>query len=66
MILENPTSWTSSSEARYRAKFLIFFKSLEEEETQIEIDMGKEVLADQKMSILMRQSMEDRKFWFNE
>ena len=28
--------------------------------------MGEEVPADQKMSILMRQSMEDGKFWFNE
>lgn len=28
--------------------------------------MGKEVPPDQKMSILMRQSMEDGKFWFNE
>lgn len=66
LILENPTSWTSSGEARYQAKFLIFLKSLEEEEVQREIEMGREVPQDQKMSILMRQSMEDGKFWFNE
>lgn len=66
LILENPTSWTSSDEARYQTKFLIFLKSLEEAEAQREIDMGEEVPADQKMSILMRQSMEDGKFWFNE
>lgn len=28
--------------------------------------MSEEVPPDQKMSILIRQSMEDRKFWFNE
>ena len=66
LILENPTSWTSSGEARYQTKFLIFLKSLEEEEAQREIEMGEEVPQDQKMSILMRQSMEDGKFWFNE
>ncbi|KAH9211485.1 kinase-like domain-containing protein [Leptodontidium sp. 2 PMI_412] len=66
LILENPTSWTSSDKARYQTKFLIFLKSLEEAEAQREIDMGEEVPADQKMSILMRQSMEDGKFWFNE
>jgi hypothetical protein len=66
LILEPPTSWTSSSEARYHTKFLIFLRSLEEEEAQRKIEMGEEVPADQKMSILMRQSMEDGKFWFNE
>ncbi|KAI9733758.1 MAG: hypothetical protein M1818_007172 [Claussenomyces sp. TS43310] len=66
LILENPTSWTSSSEARYQTKFLIFLKSLEEEEAQREIEMGEEIPPDQKMSILMRQSMEDGKIWFNE
>jgi hypothetical protein len=66
LILEIPTSWTSSGEARYRTKFLIFLKALEEEETQREIEMGNEVPLDQKISILMRQSMEGGKFWFNE
>jgi hypothetical protein len=66
LILENPTSWTTSGEARYKKNFLIFLKSLEEEEAQREIEMGKEVPPDQQMSILMRQSMEDGKFWFNE
>jgi hypothetical protein len=66
LILERPTSWTSSGEARYRAQLLVFLKSLEEEEAQREVEMGEEVPADQKMSTLMRQSMEDGKFWLNE
>ncbi|KAF4624225.1 hypothetical protein G7Y89_g13947 [Cudoniella acicularis] len=66
LILENPTSWTSSGEARYQTHFLIFLKALEGEEAQREIEMGPEVPPDQKMSILMRQSMENGSFWFNE
>ncbi len=66
LILENPTSWTTSGEARYQKKFLMFLKSLEEEEAQRQIKMGEEVPADQRMSVIMRRSMEDGKFWFNE
>lgn len=66
LILANPTSWTNRSEALYKAKFPIFLKSLEEEEAQREKKMAITVPADQKMSTLMRQSMEDGKFWFNE
>jgi hypothetical protein len=66
LILSNPTSWTSRSETLYKAKFLIFLKSLEEEEAQREKEMAIKVPADQRMSILMRRSIEDRRFWFNE
>jgi hypothetical protein len=66
LILANPTSWTNRSEALYKAKFSIFLKSLEEEEAQREKEMAITVPADQRMSTLMRQSMEDGKFWFNE
>jgi len=66
LILQNPTSWTSSSEALYQQKFLVFLRSLEEEEVQQEIEMGSNVRSDEKLSYLMRQSMEDGKFWFNE
>jgi hypothetical protein len=66
LILQNPTSWTSSNEALYQQKFLVFLRSLEEEEVQREIEMGSNVRSDEKLSYLMRQSMEDGKFWFNE
>ncbi|KAH8702851.1 kinase-like domain-containing protein [Phaeosphaeriaceae sp. PMI808] len=66
LILEDPTSWTASGEVRYREKFQIFLKSLEDEEAQREIETGTEVLPEEKMSVLMRQSMENGEFWFNE
>lgn len=44
----------------------MFLRSLEEEEVQQEIEMGSNVRSDEKLSYLMRQSMEDGKFWFNE
>jgi hypothetical protein len=65
LILQNPTSWTSSSEALYQQKFLVFLRSLEEEEVQLEIEMGNNVRWNEKLSYLMRQSMENGKFWFN-
>ena len=66
LILSNPTSWTSSSEGLYQQKFLIFIKSLEKEEVEREIETGDKVQPDEKLSYLMRQSMQDGKFWFNE
>ncbi|TID12859.1 Protein kinase-like (PK-like) [Venturia nashicola] len=66
LILEEPTSWTTSSEARYQAKFQVFLQALEDEEAQMEIKRGTQDLPEEKMSVLMRQSMEDGKFWFNE
>ncbi|KAH8819395.1 kinase-like domain-containing protein [Xylogone sp. PMI_703] len=66
LILERPTSWTSSSEARYHEKFQLFLECLEEEETLIVKGMNEVIPSDQKMSILMRQSMEEGKLWYNE
>jgi len=65
LILANPTSWTNRSEAPYKTKFSIFLKSLEEEEAQRGKEMAITVQANQRMSTLMRQSMEDGRFWFN-
>jgi hypothetical protein len=66
LILEDPTSWTTSGEIRYQKKFQIFLKSLEDEEAQREIETGTEVQPEEKVSVLMRQSMENGEFWFNE
>jgi hypothetical protein len=36
LILENPTSWTTSGESLYQTKFLLLLKSLEDEEVERE------------------------------
>jgi len=62
LILENPTSWTDRSEALYKAKFPLFLRALEEEEVR----RGTRLPPEHRMSGLMRRSVEDGKFWFNE
>jgi hypothetical protein len=60
--LKEPISWTNFDEARYQARFQLFLKALEEEEAQMEGFLGE------KMSSLIRKSMEDGEFglmnWF--
>lgn len=66
LILERPNSWTSNGMASYNAKFLIFIKSLRDEEAKREKEGHLNFPEDQRMSTLMSRSMDDGKFWFEQ
>jgi hypothetical protein len=51
--------------SQYKSQFQKFVKILEEVESQRQRDMGT-TLSGEKMSSLMRKSMDDGKFWFHE
>ncbi|TIA81986.1 hypothetical protein D6C76_02613 [Aureobasidium pullulans] len=60
LILERPTSWTQNGENRYKENFTIFLQCLGEEEEKRQ----NQIPEDQRMSTLMRQSLDDGTFWF--
>lgn len=56
--------WTSDSIASYKAKFGILLRALEDEEEAWEGRGGSSTPVEQRMSTLMRCSMESGKFWY--
>ncbi|TIA07989.1 hypothetical protein D6C80_09482 [Aureobasidium pullulans] len=60
LILERPTSWTENGENHYKENFTIFLQCLGEEEEKRQ----NQIPEDQRMSTLMRQSLDDGTFWF--
>ncbi|OBT80281.1 hypothetical protein VF21_00578 [Pseudogymnoascus sp. 05NY08] len=71
LLIKKPIHWDVedlphiSYLSQYKSQFQIFVKILEEVESQREQDMGT-TLTGEKMSSLMRKSMNDGKFWFHE
>ncbi|TIA29420.1 hypothetical protein D6C79_09944 [Aureobasidium pullulans] len=62
LILERPTSWTENGENHYKENFTIFLQCLCEEEEKRQ----NQTPEDQRMSTLMRQSLDDGTFWFTQ
>ncbi|THY08716.1 hypothetical protein D6D01_09620 [Aureobasidium pullulans] len=62
LILERPNSWTEDGESRYKENFAIFLQCLGEEEEKRQ----NQIPEDQRMSTLMRQSLDDGTFWFTQ
>ncbi|OBT85240.1 hypothetical protein VE02_05213 [Pseudogymnoascus sp. 03VT05] len=71
LLIKIPIHWDAedlphiSYLSQYKSQFQIFVKILEEVESQRERDVGT-TLTGEKMSSLMRKSMDDGKFWFHE
>jgi hypothetical protein len=72
LLIKKPIDWVvrdpplESYFSQYKSYFEKFVKILEEEERKRLKDAPMTSSADEKMSSLMRQSMDDGKFWFHE
>ncbi|OBT61997.1 hypothetical protein VE03_08291 [Pseudogymnoascus sp. 23342-1-I1] len=71
LIIKKPIHWDAEDRpqipylSQYKSQFQKFVQILEEVESQRERDAGT-TSAGEKMSSLMRKSMDDGKFWFHE
>jgi hypothetical protein len=72
LLIKKPIDWDMGDRplvsflSQYKTRFQKFVQILEEEEDKRAKDATVTNSADDKMSTLMRQSMDDRKFWFHE
>src|SRR6202000_3161152 len=62
LLLKKPNTWTNELKTRFRAMFRIFLQSLEDEETEAD----EIILPEERLSVLMRESMESGQFWLSE
>lgn len=64
LILMDPFVWYYESDhANYKAKLVLFLRALEEIEEKRKQELQFKVPQEQRMSVLMRRSMEDGTFW---
>lgn len=72
LLIKKPITWDTGDRplasflSKYQDHFQKFVQILEEEEDKRARDAGVNPWEVEKMSALMRQSMEDGKFWFHE